>query len=467
VPGLQTGVEVRGQITPDCAELRYEVDIVEADLLPTPHLVADVYVHRDGKPIMAISDLGIRLAPAPGTGYRPGSGGKVDRFLGRRNRHGEPAMLNELHLAHAAKGDLATAMGPEFAVYAGRKAPYIPNGDFLFVDRVMRLDGERGRLDPGAVMVTEYDSPSDAWYYGENAFAGMPNCVHMETSLQAAILLGYYLGATLPTPEQELSIRNLDGTAVVTAGVDLRGRLIRQESTLQSHTTGAGGILQGFQYRLTADGEPFYQGESLFGYFSAEALANQLGLDGGKPAPTWFDRQDPRPEARRLRLRGDPRWHEGDLRLGRGHLDLVDWVDVVPGGGEHGIAYLRGYRHVRPQDWYFDCHFHKDPVMPGSLGIEAMIQALQAYVIDAGLADGIPRPTFSMPVGVAMSWKYRGQILREDPDMPFELHVKQIRRDGDRLQVLADASLWKADLRIYQVTDLAVQVNPRPEEANR
>jgi len=33
--------------------------------------------------------------------------------------------------------------------------------------------------------------------------------------------------------------------------------------------------------------------------------------------------------------------------------------------------------------------------------------------------------------------------------------------------VLADASLWKADLRIYQVTDLAVQVNPRPEEDNR
>lgn len=467
VPGLQTEVQVRGQITPDCTELRYEADVIELDLLPMPHLVADVFVHRDGKPIMAVSNLGIRLAPEPGSEYKPGEGGVVKSFLGRRNRNGEPAMLNELHMAHAAKGDLAIAMGPEFGVYADRKAPYIPNGDFLFVDRVMRLDGERGRLERGSVMVTEYDSPPEAWYYAENAFHGMPNCVHMETSLQAAILLGYYLGATLPTPEEELSIRNLDGRATVTSDVGLSGRIILQESTLQSHTTGAGGILQSFEYALTADGEPFYEGESLFGYFSQEALANQLGLDGGKPMPTWLQQQDRKPPARRLELRGEQRWHEGSLRLGRGHLDLVDWVDVVDGGGEHGVAYLSGYRRIRPQDWYFDCHFHKDPVMPGSLGIEAIIQALQAYVIDAGLADGMPEPTFAMPLGVPMSWKYRGQILRDDPDMPFELHVKQIRRDDDRLLVLADASLWKADLRIYEVTDLAVQVNPQPKEGLR
>ena len=448
IPDLRTDVAVRGEITPDHTELRYEVDVVELDLLPWPRVIADVYVYRDGTPVIAMRDLGIQLKPKQGTEYAPGPGGEVAGFLGRRNAVGEPAMLNEFHMAHAAKGDLAVAMGPEFDVYRDSRAPYIPNGDFLFVDRVMRLDGERGRLEPGAVMVTEYDSPPEAWYYAENAFPGMPNCVYMETSLQAAILLGYYLGATLSTPDTELSIRNLDGTATVTADVDLRGRTIRQESTLRTHTAGPTGVLQSFTYALTADGEPFYEGESLYGYFTDEALASQAGLDGGRSTVPWLDEQDDPPPSRRIEPRGDE-------RLGRGHLSLVDWVDVVDRPDDDTVAYLRGHRQIRPDDWYFDCHFHRDPVMPGSLGLEAMIQAMQAWVLDAELVE---RPRFAMPVGVPTAWKYRGQILRDDKDMDFEVRVKEVRREDGRLLVLADASLWKPGLRIYEVTDLAIQV---------
>jgi len=467
IPGLETDVQVRGQITPECQELRYELDIVELDLLPWPRVVADVYVYRDGTPVTAISDLGIQLKPKPGTEYRPGAGGRPAAFLGRRNASGEPAMLSELHMAHAAKGDLGIAMGLEFEVYRDSRAPYIPNGDFLFVDRVMRLDGERGDPKPGDVMVTEYDSPPEAWYHNESAYPGMPNCVYMETSLQAAILLGYYLGATLPTPDVELSIRNLDGTATVTSDVDLRGRTIRQESTLVSHTAGGGGVLQSFTYRLTADGEPFYEGESLYGYFTEEALAGQTGLDGGESTLPWLDRQDDPPTARRIDLRDDPRWYgderpDDGLRLGVGHLALADRLDVVdgPDAPDEAVAYLRGHRRIREDDWYFDCHFHRDPVMPGSLGIEAIVQAMQAYVIDAGLADDIDHPRFAPPVGVSMGWKYRGQILRDDPDMDFEVTVKEVRREGGGLLVIGDASLWKPGLRIYEVTDVAVRVVP-------
>ena len=40
-----------------------------------------------------------------------------------------------------------------------------------------------------------------------------------------------------------------------------------------------GAVLQNFSYELSADGEVFYTGESLFGYLSAAALANQVGLE--------------------------------------------------------------------------------------------------------------------------------------------------------------------------------------------
>ncbi|MFG2936832.1 beta-ketoacyl synthase N-terminal-like domain-containing protein [Streptomyces sp. NPDC048282] len=458
IVGLETEVQVRGQITPEHREIRYEIEVMELTLLPRPSVIADVLVYLGDKAVIRMRNFGIQVREKDGTPYRPPLGG-VPEFLGRRNRSGEPAMINELHLAHAAKGDLGTAMGPEFDVYRDSRAPYIPNGDFQFVDRIMQLKGVRGELKPGAEMVTEYDSPADAWYYGENSHPHMPNCVYMETSLQAAILLGYYLGATLKQPETQYSIRNLDGTATLVKDVDLRGKTIRHHSTLLMTSAVSGAVLQNFRYELSADGEVFYTGESLFGYFSEAALANQVGLDNGTHVAPWIEQVRPE-NVRRIELPDGAPQFSGELRLPAGHFHLVDHVDLVEDGGRHGRGYLHGHRAIRPDEWYFDCHFHRDPVMPGSLGVEAILQAMRLYVLAQGLADGIERPRFALGTGVATAWKYRGQILRHDGELSFDVHVKEVRRDGDRLVVIADADLWKPGLRIYELTDVAIEVRP-------
>ncbi len=467
VPGLETQVKVRGQITPKTSSIRYKVEITGLTMLPRPTVTADITVYDGDRPVVAMRDFGVQVREKPGTPYRPGPGG-LPVFLGRRNARGEAAFINELHLAHAAKGDLGTAMGPEFDVYGDRRAPHIPNGDFQFVDRIMRLDGERGVLRPGATMATEYDSPPEAWYYHDNASPTMPNCVAMETSLQAAILLGYYLGATLASPDEELAIRNLDGRASFVRRVDLRGRTIRHETEMLSSQAVPGATLQNFRYRLLADDEVFYEGESLFGYFSEDALANQVGLDAGAYVAPWLEEAGKGCERREMAVRSDDRWFTArpgsGLRLSDGHLRLVDDLTLVDGGGDHGLGYLFGRRGIDPGDWYFDCHFHRDPVMPGSLGVEAVIQGLQAHVMESGLCDDMGPVRFETPLDVAMGWKYRGQILRGDGEMTFDAHIKEVRREEGRLLVIADANVWKPGLRIYELTDVAVEVRPVPQE---
>ncbi|RBM20684.1 beta-ketoacyl synthase N-terminal-like domain-containing protein [Streptomyces sp. PT12] len=459
VIGLATSVQVRGQITPEHERIRYEVEVRELTLLPRPTVIADVRVYLGDKPVIRMRDFGIQIREKPGTPYRPGAGG-VPAFLGRRNRAGEPAMINELHLAHAAKGDLGTAMGPEFDIYGERRAPYIPNGDFRFVDRIMSLTGTRGQLTGSPEMVTEYDSPADAWYYVQNTHPYMPNCVYMETSLQAAILLGYYLGATLDQPETEYSIRNLDGRATLVKDLDLRGRTIRHHSRLLMTSAIDGAVLQKFSYELSADGEVFYVGESLFGYFSAAALANQVGLDNGVRKPSWLEAERPEPSrVRHLELgEGSGYFEDGAPRLPGGHLDLVDRVALVADGGRHGQGYLHGIRAVRPDEWYFSCHFHRDPVMPGSLGVEAILQAMRLFVREQGLAEGIEAPRFAMATDIELKWKYRGQILRDDAELTFDVHIREIRREPGRVVLVADADLSKRGLRIYELSDLALEV---------
>ena len=462
VTGLATQITVTGPIPAGTARLRYEAEVLELGLLDRPHAVADVMVYDGARKVMAIRDIGVQIREKPGTPYCPGPGGKVAAFLGRTNPQGERALLNELHMAHAAKGDLAVAMGPEFEIYRTSRAPYIPNGDFLFVDRMMAWTGERGRLAPGATMVTEYDSPADSWYYQDNGHPVLPYAVLMETSLQSAVLLGYYLGATLSRPDQQLSIRNLDGHAVVVKDVSLRGKTIRQHSTLLSNDAMTGAVLQRFRYELSADGETFYTGESLFGYFSEEALANQVGLDAGRQVPGWQTDKGAGAAgpARRIDLRDDAQrlTAGGGLRLGSGKLQLVDWVDLIAGGGDYGAGYLRGYHRVTPDEWYFSCHFHRDPVMPGSLGVEAVMQAMQLYAIETGLADGLYRPQFALAAGIELGWRYRGQILRTDPDMNFDVHIKEVRREPGQVLLIGDANLWKSELRIYELKNVAIAV---------
>ncbi|MFJ7073630.1 beta-ketoacyl synthase N-terminal-like domain-containing protein [Streptomyces sp. NPDC098781] len=455
-------VQVRGQITQAHEEIRYEVEVMELTLLPRATVIADVLIYLGDKPVIRMKNLGLQVREKEGSPYRPEAGG-IPQFLGRRNRAGEPAMINELHLAHAAKGLLDMAMGPEFEVYRDSRAPYIPNGDFQFVDRVMSLKGTRGDLSPGSEMVTEYDSPGDAWYYGQNSHPHMPNAVYMESSLQAAIFLGYYLGATLKNPEEKYAIRNLDGRATLVKDIDLRGRTVRHHSKLLMTSAVHGAVLQNFSYELSADGEVFYTGESLFGYFSDAALANQVGLDNGTYVAPWIESEKPdAARVRRIELpEGAPAFTDpsgGHLHLPGDKFALVDRVDLVVDGGRHDQGYLYGHRAIRPDEWYFDCHFHRDPVMPGSLGVEAVLQALRLFVLEQNLADGMERPRFAMATDVEMSWKYRGQILRHDKELFFDVHVKEVRREDGRLLVIGDADLWKPGLRIYELTDVAIEV---------
>ncbi|MGH3248858.1 MAG: hypothetical protein ACRDOI_22015 [Trebonia sp.] len=76
-------------------------------------------------------------------------------------------------------------------------------------------------------------------------------------------------------------------------------------------------------------------------------------------------------------------------------------------------------------------HFRDDPVIPGSFGVEAVISAMQEWLLDGGLGDGLAAPSFVLPVGVPFSWKYRGQLLPTDGSFTLEVHVKSCSDGGD------------------------------------
>jgi 3-hydroxymyristoyl/3-hydroxydecanoyl-(acyl carrier protein) dehydratase len=350
--------------------------------------------------------------------------------------------------------------------------PRIPNGDLLLISRVLDVEGTTGELRAGSALVSEYDVPDDAWFYRQNGSPTTPYAICMEMALQPCGFLSAYLGSALSHAQSDLYFRNLDGEGELLATPDLRGRTVTDRVRLLSTTTVKGTILQRFAFSLACEGETFYEGEAAFGYFERRALLNQQGLDGGRESRPWYQeaaltRQQintvdlQSTESRRRYYTPSPtRPH---YRLARGRLELLDRARIVEKGGRYGRGYVHAAMRIDPRDWFFACHFYQDPVMPGSLGLEAMQQALQVYALHEDLGRHLRAPSFVPAPELTTVWKYRGQVTPEDGALELEVHLRERDLRPDRVTLVGEASLWKGERRIYEVTEIGLRLQGTAE----
>jgi 3-hydroxyacyl-[acyl-carrier protein] dehydratase/trans-2-decenoyl-[acyl-carrier protein] isomerase len=54
--------------------------------------------------------------------------------------------------------------------------------------------------------------------------------------------------------------------------------------------------------------------------------------------------------------------------------------EIAEKGGEYGKGLVRAVLDLKPDLWFFPCHFKGDPVMPGCLGIDALWQMLGFFL---------------------------------------------------------------------------------------
>ncbi len=382
-----------------------------------------------------------------------------------QNRVPDRAPFTPWHLFEFATGDIGKCFGPEFDVYKGRIPPRTPCGDLQVVTQVLEVQGKRLDFKNPASCISEYYVPEDAWYFTKNSHRSwMPYAVIMEIALQPNGFISGYMGTTLKYPNKDLFFRNLDGSGQLLKQPDLRGKTIVNRSVLLSTSMAGGAIIQSFSFELLVEGEVFYQGNAVFGYFSAESLTNQLGIDNGKTSQAWFvDNNTPLEQIERFDLSDKQlpffqvQTAKPHYRLAGGQLNFVDSVSIVEGGGKSGLAYIYGERSVDASDWFFRYHFHQDPVMPGSLGVEAIIELLQAYALKNDLGAQFNNPRFIAPLSKVV-WKYRGQITPLNKRMTLDVHLTDIIRNKDEVRLMGDANLCKDGLRIYEVKDIVLSI---------
>ncbi|MES4903380.1 MULTISPECIES: hypothetical protein [unclassified Streptomyces] len=437
--------------------LRCELDVAEVGLVPRPHVVADAVVLAGDRPVARLHGIGVALHEPPGTDLGALTIWEArDSPAAAQKSLRQSGALQRLLLAHSAEGDLSAVTGEPQATSVSPVTvrPRLPRGDLLMVDQALDYDAEPLEFRTGATLTSEYAVHPDPWFCRENGSGAVPNLLYMESSLQAAAQLSAAQGMLDQHRDSAFVCRNLEGRATLLRHADPRGLALRHRITLADHSKLPGAILHRYAYELSLPDGPVYSGESVHGFLTKEVLDNQQGLDGGRCVPPWLDRLPARPPGlRRLDL-------SHDVRLGRGRFALLREADLVPDGGEHGAGYLLWERTVPKDDWFMAHHFRFDPVMPGSVGVEALFQSVAAYALHTGLADALPAPAARPAALVELAWKYRGQITPGHRLMRGEVHIRQVRPHGDGLLLIADGSVWRDDLRIYQVDNIGVEILP-------
>ncbi|MFC8535715.1 beta-ketoacyl synthase N-terminal-like domain-containing protein [Streptomyces sp. NPDC057249] len=467
----------RGQATPEDRRVVYEVFVRGVSTGPVPTLHADVLGSVDGMKAFLGRGMALRLVPdwplaqwrhagppAVQTDAAPLPPRQLGGLAGHREERpvataSDGFRFDYPSLLACAWGRPSEAFGTMYERFDGpRGVARLPGPPYHFMSRIVSVDGPQGGMREGSAVVAEYDVPDRAWFFEQSGGRTMPFAVLMETALQPCGWLASYVGSALAS-DVDLLFRNLDGTGTVTGEVTPATRTVRTRAELTRLSRSGDLVIESFRVSCTADGVPVFALDTVFGFFPRSAFADQQGVrvsadERARPAE---------PCDRTVDLTTRPgRFCGGRLRLPGPMLLMLDRVTGYwPHGGRAGLGRLRAEKDVRPEAWFFRAHFFQDPVQPGSLGVEAMCQLLQYYLLERDAAEGMPDARFE-PVlpGREATWTYRGQITPAHRLIRVDMDIVEAGRDERGPYAVADATLWGDDVCIYRVRGLGMRVVP-------
>jgi len=490
-------LECRSQVLPTSKELILEVFVREIIAGPEPTIYADVISTVDGMKALYAERIHLRLmtdypnAPrellGDDVGEQVQKGQRYKRFqlepdlkgnshVGKSQLTKTVALVDgipcdEKQASDCAWGKPSEAFGSRFKSFDyGKRLARLPGEPYLFISRILETEGEYCGMKKGSKAVAEWDVPDDCVFFSENGYPTLPYCVIQEAVLQPCGWLGCFIGCPLEY-DTELFFRNLDGTLNLYKECIPAGSTIRTEVQNTSLAKSGGTIILSFKveaYLVTnvkecdansggdsAEDEKLLDMTTVFGYFSGETMAVQVGLAPEEGEPLQLEATN----SYAVDLSEKPsKFCEGSLKLASEKLLMTDRISGYwPKGGKKSLGRVRGEKNINTEEWFFKAHFFQDPVQPGSLGLEPMLQLLQFYMIENNMGDSKQAPRFEpITLGTPISWRYRGQVIPSSQLVHIIVDIVEIGENDRGPYVIGEASLWCDGLKIYDAKNIGM-----------
>jgi len=139
----------------------------------------------------------------------------------------------------------------------------------------------------------------------------------------------------------------------------------------------------------------------------------------------------------------------GNARLPLPNMLMMDRITHISGeGGTYGRGEIIAELDIKPDLWFFKCHFEEDPVMPGCLGVDAMWQLVGFFLGWRG------NPGRGRALGSGKI-KFSGQVLPDAQKVTYTLNIKRVI-ERKLVMGIADGTVAVDGREIYTANDLRV-----------
>jgi len=140
---------------------------------------------------------------------------------------------------------------------------------------------------------------------------------------------------------------------------------------------------------------------------------------------------------------------QGNAQLPLPPMLMFDRItEISETGGEYDKGYIRAEFDIKPDLWFFPCHFQGNPIMPGCLGLDALWQLTGFHL---GW-QGLPGKGMALSTGEV---KFKGMVTPETKLVEYGVDFKRIMK-GRLVLGIADGWLKADGEQIYKATDLRV-----------
>ena len=141
---------------------------------------------------------------------------------------------------------------------------------------------------------------------------------------------------------------------------------------------------------------------------------------------------------------------EGNAKLPLPPMLMFDRItEIKKDTGEFKKGFIKAELDIKDNLWFFDCHFQKDPVMPGCLGLDAMWQLVGFFL------GWLGNPGKGRALGVG-AVKFTGEVLQDVKNVRYEIDMKKIMSPGGTTVGLANGIVLADNKKIYSAESLKV-----------
>lgn len=442
IPSLKKTCKLtcRGQALPESKLLDLEIHLKTVEKKAPLQATADILLSVDDLKALLGEDLNVQLQP-------DWIEEKTKISTKSESSQFEGIVCNEQQILNTSYGKPSSAFGKAFEKFdTGIRMARLPAYPYIFLSRIKSLDAEYCGLKEGSTILSEWDIPKEHPLFSDPE--SIPFSVLLEALLQPCGWLGSYVGCPLES-QSEIFFRNLEGEWKYNKNFYLSHKL-RTSVTLSSLVKLKDTIITEFDVRAFSDmSSPIVELKTRFGYFTKEALTHQKGMEISEEEKCLLERNS------KFKLVKDYKTTDKSIaKIFPHYFKLLDTIEIYENAKKS--FYVLAEKEISPKDWFFKAHFFQDPVMPGSLGLEAMMQALEVFKLYSIKEKNLNNVAFSMlDFEKLFSWKYRGQVLSHNKKMRVFLKIEEDRKD----YTIASASLFADEIKIYEAKNLSLSLS--------